>query len=674
LRLTSPAVVAAERRADGFETLLAGHADRRAVLELEGFFRGQVLSRTTEVALQVVPDAVDIGPAPPDPPKANLAVRASDEIIRRFGKGTGSVAVVLDCSGSMRGPKWRDAKDAVQQVLKESVPRGTKLSLWTFSQLQPGIPANLALNGLPGLAPRQIQQMEEATAEPERTITCQREPAAWDPADADRVRALLDQLTPFYHTPLVEALWDAADRDLAKAKGLRNLLVLTDGADDRFLQSRTLDRNGKSTIPQFLAERFGGKGIRVTVVYFRAAVLNEEEKKKEEAEVREARANFEKPLQTLETPGQFIEARDVDQLSASLRAGLRQELVWQVLGPGNSPVGDPLDVTRPVGDLLRWGPGLGAGFYTVRVLADRPFDQKVNLLSGDRLIVELIDDREAGIGFRRALYGDEGRFLGAPQAGKDWRLTILGNQRTGDKTAGLNVMAAVESTRTTGSILEQPRPGWAEFRLSAPGLNDLASAVAPRWRERLTYPGPVWQLDATRWPTDPADPGRLARPILTAWWLGPGPLPCDAEFGLDPAGFPFDVPLPDGRSVRVEDFRLEDRHVEDRPGEPPHPHRCLVIRLEYPKDSPYFIDPGSFEAVSIAGHEHRTYGRARKYAGLFWDVNIEQFNILRKGKFRLVPLHRLREEAERRGQKVEIKLDRPQENVKLEEPPPAIPR
>ena len=48
-----------------------------------------------------MPDAVAIGPAPPDPPRASVAVRASDEIIRQFGKGTGSIAIVLDCSGSM---------------------------------------------------------------------------------------------------------------------------------------------------------------------------------------------------------------------------------------------------------------------------------------------------------------------------------------------------------------------------------------------------------------------------------------------------------------------------------------------------------------------------------------------------------------------------------------------
>ena len=70
-------------------------------------------------------------------------MRTSDAIFRQFGEGTGSIAIVLDCSGSMLsdgdGSKWPNAKAALHQVLKESVPKGTKLSLWTFSQLAEGI-------------------------------------------------------------------------------------------------------------------------------------------------------------------------------------------------------------------------------------------------------------------------------------------------------------------------------------------------------------------------------------------------------------------------------------------------------------------------------------------------------------------------------------------------------
>ena len=57
--------VIAESRADGFDELLARSAARPAALNIDGFFRGQVFSRPTEVNLQVIPDAVAIGPARP---------------------------------------------------------------------------------------------------------------------------------------------------------------------------------------------------------------------------------------------------------------------------------------------------------------------------------------------------------------------------------------------------------------------------------------------------------------------------------------------------------------------------------------------------------------------------------------------------------------------------------
>ena len=207
----------------------------------------------------------------------------------------------------------------------------------------------------------------------------------------------------------------AATTDLTKTRGLKNLLVLTDGDDNRFKQSRALNPEGKIDIPEFLAQKFRDAGIRVTVVYFRSSGLEADEKKAEEEELRMARKNFEEPLQKLESPGQFIEAKNLGQLSESLRAGLEQKLVCQILMADKTPAGDePLDVTRSKGDLPRWWTaGLDIGSYTLRVLADRIYDQEVDLKAGDRLMVDLVDDGTGGIAFRRAIYGDDEDFQGA---------------------------------------------------------------------------------------------------------------------------------------------------------------------------------------------------------------------------------------------------------------------
>ena len=100
---------------------------RHAKFTVRGMFRGQHFNSVTEVELHPAPDVVASGPPPADPPAASLAVRASAEIIQRYGEGTGSIAIVLDCPGSMvsRGPrKFEDAKKALSQILANVVPPG----------------------------------------------------------------------------------------------------------------------------------------------------------------------------------------------------------------------------------------------------------------------------------------------------------------------------------------------------------------------------------------------------------------------------------------------------------------------------------------------------------------------------------------------------------------------
>ncbi len=669
----SPTFEAAERRGDGLEALLLSPAGRSAALTVEGFFRGQVFSRRTEVDLQVVPDALAIGPAPLDPARASIAIRASDEIIRRYGKGTGSIAVVLDCSGSMfegiaGSTKWTAARKALLEVLKD-IPNETKLSIWTFSQGRPGVRYNNETGEMEGNSDEQNRAAILDAQQPEKTIKQWRVLSAWNPGQIAEVKALLEGLHPLHETPLVEAMWDAAE-DLAKAQGLKNLLVLTDGNDNRFAHSQKLNPDGKIRIPTFIERNFGPLGIRVTVVYFHAG------KKANNKELQDAKTNFEVPLQRLEPwPGRFVQVKDFDELTSRLRDGLEQKLVCQILKkPDLKPAGDPIEVSRPEEKPLRWwSAGLAPGYYTLRVLAGRPNEQDVNLQAGDRLIVDLVEGNSGGIAFRRALYGEEDAFRdGERSKGGPWQLTILGNQKTGDKTAGLGLMAAVESTTTAGSTLEQLKPGWVDFRVRGAGRNELPSAFALRWRERMTYPAPVWQFDVPNWPIDAADPKNLARPILTAWWLAREDIAPTATFDLDPARVPFEVRLADGRGVvRVEDFGRESHYVEDQPGQSPQLQPCLVVRLAYPMGSPYFVDPDSLKETTR--YEHRYYTRAGKYAGLFWPVNESQFQNLRGSKVRLVSLNRLREAAEKRQQKVEIKmLGRPRDVVKLPVPPQAI--
>ncbi|HZW33082.1 MAG TPA: hypothetical protein VFF52_20365, partial [Isosphaeraceae bacterium] len=670
-RLTTPIVREAERRQAEGDPHFTRPVIQPASLTVEGFFRGQVFARKSSVELHPVPDAVAIGPAPPDPPLASVAVKANESIIERFGQGTGSIAIVLDCSGSMKfdgdGSKWDHARKALTEVLQQ-VPKGTTVSIWTFSQLPAGIPIDARGNAAVAGNPTLTNQVNEAHAEPERTIVQLRKPAPWDPNQVAGLAQQLEQLNPYFDTPLVAAMWTAA-QDLKAARGLKTLLVLTDGDDNRF-EKYTSFHPGIDTIPKFIDTRFRALEIRINVVYFSAFGQDDQLKR--------ARDNFEKPLERLDPPGKFIPAANLGELLASLRGAINQALLCHLAKADGTPLGDePLVVTNPNEELRWWSRGLTAGTYKLRVVADKTYRAEVDLLKGDRLVVQLVDGPDGGIAFERALYGHDDRFHDAvKQERGDWRLTVLNNQQVRrNQVDGLRQFVALEA-KSRSSPLRQVKPVLVWFQLGIEGLPDPSAALALRWREWSAsslevqgYPAPVWKLDVPQWPVDPAGNGP-AKPILMTWWRDSNrPLPA-TEFQRDGTGGPQEVRVDDNQSVRVEDVRLEDHFVEVQPGEPPQLKSCLVIRLRYPKDSPYLVDPEPIKRLDTAGYEHRFYTQAGKYAGLFWPVNAAQFEDLQR--FRLVSLNRLRAEAVKLKSTAELKLLRPQADDKPPEPPQAI--
>ena len=121
-----PAIRGAER-----DPKLSRPRMTRSRFTVKGMFRGQHFDGVTDVELHPSPDVVAIGPQAPDPPAASLAVRASEEIIQRYGEGTGSIAIVLDCSGSMitRGERnSRMPRLPSSRSWRRSYPGGRRLA------------------------------------------------------------------------------------------------------------------------------------------------------------------------------------------------------------------------------------------------------------------------------------------------------------------------------------------------------------------------------------------------------------------------------------------------------------------------------------------------------------------------------------------------------------------
>ena len=190
-------------------------------------------------------------------------MRTSDAIFRQFGEGTGAIAIVLDCSGSMIGPTATAAsgptpRQALKQVLKESVPKGTKLSLWTFSQLPEGHRRRRRRAASREATTRRTSSSDhdDLAATPEQTIMPQRTMAAWDPAQVDEVERVARPAQSLLRHP--PGRGDGArrepDSDLVKARWHEEPARADRRRGQPVRQATRPQPGGKLTIPAFLAE------------------------------------------------------------------------------------------------------------------------------------------------------------------------------------------------------------------------------------------------------------------------------------------------------------------------------------------------------------------------------------------------------------------------------------
>jgi len=321
---------------------------------------------------------------------AQVAVRASKEILARFGAGTGSVVIVLDCSGSMLDQtgggrtKFEEAQEALGEVLR-LVPSKTELSLWTFSQLPPGV--------------NQIFRGDPLVNEPELTIKPLLPMAPWDPRRTDALIGQIGKLRPFLETPLVTAMWMAANQDLKSAKGLKTLLVLTDGDDNQLEKFKPKYNPNKLSVNDFIVSVFKPLDITVNMVYFTPAG--------NQKEIDSARDRFGPALAQLKPRGSFRVAKDLGELIATLQRGLIQKLTCQILNPDGTPAFDePLDVTPP-NEEERWSQGLKPRVYKLRVNMGSYLDQDFDLRPAEKVVAELVETEEGVKWAMRPILADE---------------------------------------------------------------------------------------------------------------------------------------------------------------------------------------------------------------------------------------------------------------------------
>ena len=224
-----------------------------------------------------------------EPWGGRILIERSSRIDRHRSGLLGEACGRLTANGE---PKIEVAKQALRTVLLNTIPAGATVSFWIFSQVPKGQWPPLVNDPL--------------VLEPERTISRLWNRRPGNPAQAQELIGRLDPFRPFLETPLVQAMYAAADADLKDAKGLKTLLVLTDGADTRFKVNRMFNPQQMS-IPDFLKAHFNRFGARINLVFFTAALEKPEE-------VASARADFEVPLKSMDPPGSFVTAANRQEL------------------------------------------------------------------------------------------------------------------------------------------------------------------------------------------------------------------------------------------------------------------------------------------------------------------------------------------------------------------------
>lgn len=607
--------------------------------DVVGLFRGREFLGRAGVRIHPMPETTVIGP--PQPEKtANISVRAERAVIEKYGRGTGSIAIVLDCSGSMvpkemdfraqSKSKFEAAKNALISVLK-TVPAGTTVSLYIFGQAREGFNPML-----------HRQEDVKDGQDPTRTIKPLLKKEAWDLGKLTGLRRQLDELKPLHWTPLVEAM-SRAKTNFDQAEGLKTLLVLTDGADTVFERNLPPELRIQK-IRASILKMFNKSAIMVNMVLLDVGAGDERER---------ARAQFEDVLRRLDPPGQFITVQDLARLDQTLSNMLEQKLTCKITA-ADQTVSHDLDVMAP-GEPDHWDKGLKPGIYNLSIRTDLLQEQQVELAPGDRLMVRVVAGAGGKLTFKRSLYSEDQppeRY----QDGGGWRLAVLQNHATkeGEGPGGLQMRATLEPIEGVARLLRQPKPRLAWFELAP---EEGRGAYAVRWRQLALYPAPVWQFDVPAWIGDPA--GGVARPVLRAWWSpdqGP-PIAAEVRFQDNPQK----IPVGDGKDVWVESIRAEDHSVEVRPGAPPELQPCLVVRLSYPEGSPHWVEPKNLTGVQPTGFEHRSYTRAGKYTGLFWPVTRPQFEAgLQTMSLNLFSLSQFRGQAKDAGHTIEMtKLAQP---------------
>lgn len=628
-------------------------------VHLRAFYRGQVYDLRLACVVQSEPDIVYR--RSPSTEAATLAVRADKDLSESYSLENAQVAIVLDCSGSMicnrdeveagikEGRRVRavfrsDVLHAVRKVI-HTLPASCTVSFWTFGEA--------------GTPSRYVEH-------PESTVRRLLDPGPFTAARRDELLRRIADIEPYNESPVAYTM-GLAKRDFdSEFQGLKLLLVISDGMDNRFhipdtqkdlpAKAPRFNPDGKKQIPAFLQEQLAGSGIVCFMVF---AVTTADDKEREQAQ---------KQFEVLrELGGDFFFVTDLNTLAGRLQDVLRrsQRLHYrverergQIVYPA-AGVGPEQDISNP-GEADRWFGAVPPGTYLLRVGNDDRYKQYVEVHRGDRLLLRLTRR-----GFVRDLFATD--FADRPRqysTDKHWLAAVLqSRRRPQDRVleAMLTVEDAAERSAPDGTLrLLYPRFLWMEA-VSPASQHPLAQ----RYLDLRGYPAPAWHVELAGpdgWPVD----AHTQEPLPTAWRIWAARQPAFAAVlrksvhfqdlnqlsGRRLDSWPDVAAEETARQVTIESAGLETVAVTDPQGKS-LTVPALVLRLRHAPDRPILVelepDPG--------GAEHRFFTALGRTTTLFWPMSLADFEG-RLRAIRLLDVERSKKLSEDAGGRIELRLDR----------------
>ena len=581
-------------------------------VSIYGFFRGNQLNKQVNVSLHPQP-VVSAGQFE-EPQDARLSVRADSELHGLYGSGSGAISIVLDASGSMgakrgqsfdQSAKYYEATRALKTVLSQ-MPDGVSLSVWIFGQ---------------------ATGPDKTVRHAEQTIQRVIEPTVWNKQDSGAIESIMKtieypNIEPWNESPIVQTIL-AARQDVLGHEGFKTVLVVTDGMDNRFESFGNQNASGQSTtVKTALKTAFDRSGITLNVVGFRV----------EAREEMAARNQFE-IAETFTPPGKYVEAKNAQELAATLKSLLHQRVHYWIdsyanesltrmrikmeAGEGNS--GTSTSATTHAVATDKWYPAkLSPGNYMLWNSADTNPTQ-LTLLPGDRMIVQLGRKGE-DIRCDRLpwLSTDYGWKPGKTAAG--WMATALENRMAAPKQ--FEFLLGMENIPTgSPSTIQQLCPYDIWIELTDRSGKSISSPVV--WNRTTGYPVPTWRIQSDDWPHD--EHQKPIVPVVNIWFA-PERLAAAAarlERGRDfatlneLAGHSVDV---NGSTVLIESAEIEKRSVETSPNHFEE-QSCLVVRMNHEVGKDFWVRPRGME---FDGQRKMFFDEIGKQTGVFWPATQHQ--------------------------------------------------